>query len=67
MWGEHVKDDNFEYNVWPRAAVTAERLWSPKDVRDVDEAESRLLQFNDVLLRRGVNSCPVQPHAICKK
>lgn len=41
-------------------AAIAERLWSPKDVTDIDQAEKRLLNFRCLLNRRGIPAAPVK-------
>jgi hexosaminidase len=51
MWAEYVNDETVDSRIWPRAAVIAERFWSPREVTDVDsmyrrmEAVSRQLDF----------------------
>ena len=42
MWTDIVSDANLDNRVWPRAAAIAERLWSPRDVRDIDSMYRRL-------------------------
>ena len=34
MWAELVTDEVFEVRVWGRLPAIAERLWSPRSVRD---------------------------------
>jgi hexosaminidase len=57
MWAELIGQETIDSRVWPRTAVIAERLWSPKDVTDVDsmyarlEPVSRNLQYTGVLHR----------------
>src|SRR5579872_4012813 len=42
LWSEYVSPENLDERLWPRAAVIAERLWSPQNVRDVDSMYQRL-------------------------
>ncbi len=54
MWTEYVNAETVDSRIWPRAAVIAERLWSPKEVTDVDsmyhrmEAVSRWLEWTGI-------------------
>ena len=43
MWSEYVTPENVDSRIWPRLAAIAERLWSPQDVRDVDDMYRRLV------------------------
>jgi hexosaminidase len=62
MWGEQVDETNIESRVWPRAAGTAERLWSDKSVNNADVALPRLVDFRcNSLARRGIGAGPVHP------
>ncbi|MGH9756620.1 MAG: beta-N-acetylhexosaminidase [Candidatus Acidiferrales bacterium] len=51
MWSEFVTPENIDLRIWPRMAAIAERLWSPRQVQDVDsmyrriDAESRRLEW----------------------
>jgi hexosaminidase len=42
MWGEWVSPETIDSRVWPRTAAIAERLWSPRNVTDIDDMYRRL-------------------------
>ncbi|MFT8805139.1 MAG: family 20 glycosylhydrolase [Acetobacter aceti] len=42
LWTEAVSEQMLDQRLWPRAAVIAERLWSPETVKDVVDMERRL-------------------------
>ncbi len=42
MWSEMITSETADSRIWPRAAAVAERLWSPRDIRDVDDMYRRL-------------------------
>lgn len=54
MWSEYITPETADSRIWPRAAAVAERLWSPREVRDVPDMYRRLnyvsgrLDFEDL-------------------
>lgn len=41
-WGELVSPETVDSRIWPRTAAIAERLWSPQNIRDVEDMYARL-------------------------
>ncbi|OWF52376.1 beta-hexosaminidase subunit beta-like [Mizuhopecten yessoensis] len=54
LWSEHIASEVAMFYAWPRASVVAERLWSHRDVRDIDKAAARLQEHRCRMLRRGL-------------
>ena len=54
MWAELVGQETVDSRIWPRTAVIAERLWSPKDTTDVDAMYARLERVSRNLEFTGV-------------
>jgi hexosaminidase len=42
MWSEYVTEETVDSRLWPRAAVVAERLWSPASTVDIESMYARL-------------------------
>eukprot|EP01137_Pigoraptor_chileana_P027501 Opistho-2@10194 len=64
MWGETVDAGDLMATTWPRAAAVAERLWSPREVTDVDAAAPRMSTFRCIMNKRGYVAAPsVDAHA----
>jgi hexosaminidase len=53
MWSEFVTPESVGGRIWPRTAAIAERLWSPKEVTDVDSMYRRLAVVSNDLVYSG--------------
>jgi len=53
-WGELVTQETIDSRIWPKTAAIAERLWSPQDVKDVDDMYTRLEIINIQLEELGL-------------
>ncbi|HEY0349915.1 MAG TPA: family 20 glycosylhydrolase, partial [Pyrinomonadaceae bacterium] len=42
MWGEWVSPETIDSRIWPRTAAIAERLWSPRNMTDIEDMYRRL-------------------------
>jgi hexosaminidase len=54
MWGEWVNPETIDSRIWPRTAAIAERLWSPRNVTDVDDMYRRLSVISRQLEELGL-------------
>lgn len=59
LWGEFVDATNLTPRLWPRASAVAERLWSAKDVTDINDAYSRLAKHRCRMVERGIPAEPL--------
>jgi hexosaminidase len=54
MWSEWVTPETIDSRIWPRTAAIAERLWSPRDVKDVPDMYRRLAVVSQRLEEAGL-------------
>ena len=54
MWGEWVTAETVDSRIWPRAAAIAERLWSPREVKDTADMYRRLASIDQRLEETGL-------------
>jgi hexosaminidase len=54
MWSEFVTPENVDSRIWPRTAAIAERLWSPRNTRDVASMYMRLAIISQKLEDYGL-------------
>ena len=53
-WTEYITPEITSFRIWPRAAVIAERLWSPRDTTDVASMYARLAIVSQELAYTGI-------------
>lgn len=54
MWSELVTTVTIDSRIWPRTAAIAERLWSSKNVNDIDNMKKRLSVVSYQLEELGI-------------
>jgi hexosaminidase len=54
MWGEWVSPETIDSRIWPRTAAIAERLWSPRNVTDIDDMYRRLASISRQMEELGL-------------
>lgn len=54
MWSELVTPLTVDSRIWPRTAAIAERLWSTKEIRDVENMYQRLNEISNDLEQIGI-------------
>ncbi|CAB1318818.1 unnamed protein product, partial [Coregonus sp. 'balchen'] len=59
LWGEYVDATNLTPRLWPRASAVGERLWSDRDVRNLNDAYSRLAKHRCRMVQRGIPAEPL--------
>jgi hexosaminidase len=42
MWTEYANSETVDSRIWPRAAAVAERLWSPREMKDTESMYERM-------------------------
>ncbi|XP_062268359.1 beta-hexosaminidase subunit beta isoform X2 [Platichthys flesus] len=59
LWGEYVDATNLTPRLWPRASAVAERLWSARNVTDINDAFNRLSMHRCRMVERGIPAEPL--------
>ncbi len=54
MWSEYVTAETVDSRIWPRMAAIAERLWSPREVTDLESMYARLETVSRILEWTGL-------------
>ncbi|XP_011371137.1 beta-hexosaminidase subunit beta [Pteropus vampyrus] len=59
LWGEYVDATNLTPRLWPRASAVGERLWSQKEIINIDNAYERLKIHRCRMVRRKIAAEPL--------
>ncbi|CAH8636712.1 unnamed protein product [Schistosoma bovis] len=54
MWSEYQSDDTVLTKIWPVTSAVAERLWSAKEINDLEFAGPRIEEQRCRLINRGI-------------
>lgn len=54
MWTDVLSHENIDNRIWPRTAAIAERLWSPREVQDIDSMYERMATVARQLVDHGL-------------
>ena len=64
MWSELVTPLTIDTRVWPRTAAIAERFWSARDIKDLDDMHRRLLATSQKLEGLGIRHIQVREYLL---
>ena len=56
MWAELVTPETIDSRIWPRTAAIAERLWSPREIQNLNDLYRRLSVVNIQLEEVGIHN-----------
>jgi len=54
MWAEMISPETIDSRIWPRTAAIAERLWSPREINNVEDMYDRLETISYQLEEHGL-------------
>ncbi|XP_059163541.1 uncharacterized protein LOC131946628 [Physella acuta] len=65
FWSEYFTNENLIPMMWPRASAAAERLWSNKEVKNLDKAAERLAEHRCRMIKRGISAGEISGPGYC--